>query len=53
MAIDVTFRFLEILVIREASKREGVAQAGSARKETVGVELAVAASYFNSKRMSM
>lgn len=32
-----------------ASKQKGVPQAGSVRKETVGVEMTVAFSYFNRK----
>lgn len=49
MGNDVAFKFMKIVVIREASKRKGVAQLGSESKETVGVEVAVAFSYCNSK----
>lgn len=49
MSIDVAFLFLTIVVTREARKREGVPQIGSARKETVRVEVVVAFMYFNSK----
>lgn len=37
MAIDVAFKFLKIVIIREARKQK----AGSARKDTDGVEVAV------------
>lgn len=33
MMIDVAFKFLKIVVFREASKQKGVPQAGSVRKE--------------------
>lgn len=40
--IDVAFKFIKILVIREANKRMGVPQVGSTGRKTV--ELAVASS---------
>lgn len=45
------FRFLEIVVIKEASKRKRVQQAGSARKEAVGVKVAFTFNYYNGKRV--
>lgn len=48
MAINGAFKFLNIVAIRKAIKRKGVPLMGSARKETVGVEMVVAFSSFNS-----
>lgn len=49
MAINVTLKFLKIVVIMEARNRKGVPQVGSAIKETVRVATAVASSYFKGK----
>lgn len=38
MSIDVASKSLKILIIREASKRQGIPQVGSAIKVTVGLE---------------
>lgn len=44
MAIDVAFKLLKILVIKEARNQKIVPQLVSARKETVRVEMMVASS---------
>lgn len=49
MAIDVGFKILNIAVIKEAGKHKMVPEVGTAKKkETVGVEVLAAFSYFNS-----
>lgn len=42
MAIDVLFKFLKIVIMREPTKRKRVTQFGSAIEEILGVEVAVA-----------
>lgn len=49
MSIDVVFKFMKMVVSREASKRKGIPLSGSARKESAGVEVVVALNYFNIK----
>lgn len=49
MTINVAFKFVKIVVIKEARNRKGVPQVGRTRKETVEIEVAVASSKFNNK----
>lgn len=49
--IDITFKFLRIIIIRETSKRKGVPLSGSSREEAVRVEVAVPFNCFISKRL--
>lgn len=41
VSIDVDFKFLKIVIIRESRKRKKVPQARSVRKETVRVKVTV------------
>lgn len=41
MVIDGEFRFVKIVVITVAMKRKAVLRVGKARKESVGVDVAV------------
>lgn len=47
MSNDVSFKFLNFVLISEESKRNGVPQAGTTKKETVDVEF----SFFIIKRV--
>lgn len=47
------FKFWKILFVRKASKREGIPQVGSPKKESVGEEIATAFSYFNNKHLDL
>lgn len=49
MTINIAFKFLKITIDRKAGSRKGVAQAKSAREETINIESRVTTINFKSK----